>query len=156
MSRFAYYLKQYSLQRLYRYFFLSCSHLPMFANWRWRFLKMAGVKFTDKHPRVMIYKDVSIDTVHPELVEIGKHVALREGVKILTHFIDPTQEGVHFRQGKVKICDNVFIGMNVIICNSVTIGEGAIVGAGSIVTKDIPPYQVWAGNPARFIKERAH
>lgn len=128
----------------------------MLANWRWRFLKMAGVKFTDKHPKVMIYKNVSIDTVHPELVEIGRHVALTEGVKILTHFIDPTQEGVHFRLGKVKICDNVFIGMNVIICNAVTIGEGAIVGAGSIVTKDIPPYQVWAGNPARFIKERAH
>lgn len=48
-----------------------------------------------------------------------------------------------------------FLGMNTIICNSVTIGEGAIVGAGSIVTKDIPPYQVWAGNPARYIRDRA-
>ena len=49
-----------------------------------------------------------------------------------------------------------FIGLNVLICNSVTIGKRAIIGAGSVVTKDIPPYQVWAGNPARFIKERAH
>ena len=46
--------------------------------------------------------------------------------------------------------------MNTIICNSVRIGKGAIVGAGSVVTKDIPPYQVWAGNPAHFIKERVH
>ncbi|WP_317045012.1 LbetaH domain-containing protein [Bacteroides congonensis] len=48
----------------------------------------------------------------------------------------------------------LFIGMNVIICNSVTIGEGSIIGAGSVVTKDIPANQVWAGNPARFIKDR--
>lgn len=40
-------------------------------------------------------------------------------------------------------------------CSSVTIGKGAIIGAGSVVTKDIPPYQVWAGNPARYIKDRA-
>jgi len=58
--------------------------------------------------------------------------------------------------GEVHIEDDVFIGVNVIICNSVTIGKGAIVGAGSIVTKDIPPYQVWAGNPARYIKDREH
>lgn len=53
-----------------------------------------------------------------------------------------------------RICNKVSV--NVIICNSVTIGKGAIVGAGSIVTKDIPPYQVWAGNPARYIKDREH
>ena len=56
----------------------------------------------------------------------------------------------------VVIEDDVFIGVNVVICNSVTIGKGSIIGAGSIVTKDIPEYQVWAGNPARFIRERAH
>ena len=61
-----------------------------------------------------------------------------------------------FRIGEVHIEDDVFIGVNVIICNSVTIGMGAIIGAGSIVTKDIPPYQVWAGNPARYIKDREH
>ena len=47
-----------------------------------------------------------------------------------------------FRIGEVHIEDDVFIG--------------AIIGAGSIVTKDIPPYQVWAGNPARYIKDREH
>ena len=55
----------------------------------------------------------------------------------------------------MHIENDVFIGVNVCICSPVTIGEGAIVGAGSVVTKDIPPYQVWAGNPARYIKDRA-
>lgn len=40
------------------------------------------------------------------------------------------------------------------ICSNVEIGDNAIIGAGSIVTKSIPPNQIWAGNPARFIKER--
>ena len=47
-----------------------------------------------------------------------------------------------------------FIGTNTIVCCNVTIGVGAIVGAGRVDTKDIPPYQVWAGNPAHFIKNR--
>ncbi len=153
IKRFFHY---YPPKRLYRYFFLVCSHFPMLPQWRWRFLKMAGVRFTDKHPHIVIYKNVNIDTVHPELVEIGNYVSITEGTKILTHFLDPSQPGVNFRLGEVKICDHVFIGNNVIICNSITIGEGAIVGAGSIVTKDIPPYQVWAGNPAKYIKDRIH
>ena len=74
----------------------------------------------------------------------------------MTHYLDPSKKGRIFRLGEVRIEDDVFIGLNVIICNSVTIGKGSIIGAGSVVTKDIPPYQVWAGNPARFIKERAH
>ncbi|WP_302291787.1 DapH/DapD/GlmU-related protein [Barnesiella intestinihominis] len=77
-------------------------------------------------------------------------------MKILTHYLDTNQPCVHFRIGYVTIEDDVFIGMNAIICNSVTIGRGAVVGAGAVVTKDIPPYQIWAGNPARHIKDRAH
>ena len=44
--------------------------------------------------------------------------------------------------------------MGTMVVKPVTIGEGAIVGAGSIVTKDIPANEVWAGNPARFIRKR--
>ncbi len=57
--------------------------------------------------------------------------------------------------GVVSKGDDVFIGLNVCICSSVTIGKGTIIGAGSVVTKDISPYQVWAGNPTRYIKDRA-
>lgn len=52
----------------------------------------------------------------------------------------------------IKICDDAWIGMNVIILKGVTIGEGAIVGAGSVVTKDVPAWAVVAGNPAKVVK----
>lgn len=52
----------------------------------------------------------------------------------------------------VVIEDKVWIGCNCIILKGVTIGEGAVIGAGSVVSKDVPPYTVFAGNPAKFIK----
>jgi len=53
----------------------------------------------------------------------------------------------------VMIGNNVWIGRNVIILKGVTIGDNSIVAAGSVVTKNIPPNQVFGGNPARFIKK---
>lgn len=52
----------------------------------------------------------------------------------------------------IFISRNAFIGSDVTILKGVTIGEGSVVGAGSVVAKDVPPNQIWAGNPARFIK----
>lgn len=52
----------------------------------------------------------------------------------------------------IKICDDAWIGMNVTILKGVTIGEGAIVGACSVVTKDVPAWTVAAGNPAKVVK----
>jgi acetyltransferase-like isoleucine patch superfamily enzyme len=52
----------------------------------------------------------------------------------------------------INILNKVWIGFNSIILKGVTIGEGAVVGAGSVVTKDVPPYAVVGGNPARIIK----
>ena len=53
----------------------------------------------------------------------------------------------------IKICDDAWIGMNVIILKGVTVGTGAIVGAGSVVTKDVPAWTVVAGNPAIVVKQ---
>jgi len=50
-----------------------------------------------------------------------------------------------------KVETGVSIGSGTCILCGITIGVGAIVGAGSVVTKDIPPYEIWAGNPARFL-----
>jgi len=57
------------------------------------------------------------------------------------------------RSAPIKVCDNAWIGMSAIILKGVTIGEGAVVGAGSVVTKDVEPWTVVGGNPARFIKK---
>ena len=53
----------------------------------------------------------------------------------------------------IKICSNVWIGMNCIILKGVTIGQGAVVAAGSVVTKDVAPWTVVGGNPAVLLKE---
>ena len=51
----------------------------------------------------------------------------------------------------IRICDKAWIGMNAILLKGVTIGEGAVVGAGSVVTHDVPPWTVAAGNPAKVV-----
>lgn len=58
------------------------------------------------------------------------------------------------KKGKVEIGEDCWIGANVTIIGNVKIGNGSVVGAGSIVTKDIGCYEVWAGNPAKYIKPR--
>lgn len=55
-------------------------------------------------------------------------------------------------KGGIRICKNAWLGERVIVLPGVTIGEGAIIGAGSVVTHDIPPFTVAVGSPARVIK----
>jgi acetyltransferase-like isoleucine patch superfamily enzyme len=56
---------------------------------------------------------------------------------------------------KTSIGSNVAIGSNATILGGVTVGDGAMIGAGSVVTRSIPPGQVWAGNPARYMRGAA-
>lgn len=95
-------------------------------------------------------------------VSIGDNVKLGGGVKIYTtdfHSLnpdlrkDPSQDIRNRKEAPVTIGNNAFIGAFSIILKGVTIGENSIVGAGSVVTKQIPANQIWAGNPARFIRE---
>ncbi len=57
------------------------------------------------------------------------------------------------KSASVRICKGAFIGADCIVMKGVTIGEKSVIGAGSIVTRSVPPNEVWAGNPARFINK---
>src|SRR5262249_34982427 len=61
-----------------------------------------------------------------------------------------------YERGEIKIGDNVWIGAKATILKGVTIGDGAIVGAGAVVTRDVPPYAIVAGVPAKLIRMRKH
>lgn len=57
-------------------------------------------------------------------------------------------------KGNIVVKDDVWIGTNAIICSGVTIGQGAVIAAGAVVTKDVEPYAIVGGNPAKLIKYR--
>ena len=69
-------------------------------------------------------------------------------------YLEPCCEQDATTKGEIIIEDEVWLGANSIILSGVTIGKGAIVAAGSVVTKDVPPYTIVGGNPAKFIKNR--
>lgn len=110
-------------------------------------------------------------------IEIGNDVTMAWGIYVYDHNShsldwreranDISQQNDDYRKGRnfidnknwdvvktapIKICDKAWIGFNAIILKGVTIGEGAIVAAGSVVTKDVPAWSVVAGNPATVVK----
>lgn len=93
-----------------------------------------------------------------ESITIGKRVAIGANTTITDtdfHPLDPIERWKNPAGGKtapVVIEDDVFIGMNCLILKGVTIGRGSVIGAGSVVTSDIPPGVIAAGNPARVIR----
>ncbi|WP_221394628.1 DapH/DapD/GlmU-related protein [Dyadobacter sp. NIV53] len=72
------------------------------------------------------------------------------------HPIDPvmrkTAPNENFKTRPIHIKESAFIGGSTIILKGVTIGKNSVIGAGSVVSRDIPDNQIWAGNPAQFIK----
>lgn len=107
---------------------------------------------------VTIYEPMKtyIDMTRPWLIEIGSHVKITEGVTILTHGYDwsvlkAVYGDVLGSSGRVKIGNNVFIGMKSTILKGVHIGNNVIIGANSLVTKNVPDNCVVAGNPAKII-----
>jgi acetyltransferase-like isoleucine patch superfamily enzyme len=102
----------------------------------------------------------SITIVCTNSINIGKNVFIGGGCEIYDtdfHSLDYekriTKPGIGVSQGPVLIEDGAFIGAHCIILKDLTIGQKSIIGAGSVVTCNVPAREIWAGNPARFIRK---
>ena len=125
-------------------------------------------RFGNKNTRARIARNWGVDIgencnlltmgfgSEPYLISIGNQCTISSGVKFVTH---DGGIGVLRRMGlftgtkfgQIVIHDNCFIGLDSIILPNIEIGPNSIVGAGSVVTKNVPPNCIYAGNPARYI-----
>ncbi len=87
-------------------------------------------------------------------ITLANDVVFGHQVGLYTSDHDPDDAGLMRRNAPIVIGDHVFVGSRAIILPGVTIGRGALVAAGAVVTKDVPPFAIVAGNPARVIRER--
>ncbi len=140
------------LQHLKTELAFAVMRLPMKGQWRPLWARAGGVEFSGKNQ--YIGRNVCFDATVPQKIHVGENVHITEGCTILAHYLDTKQSGVHWCYGDVVIDDYAFIVAHTIICKPCRIGKNSIVGAGSVVTRDIPDNEIWAGNPARFIKSR--
>ena len=85
-------------------------------------------------------------------IEFEDGVMVAPGVRIATINHDMNNRHTIYTYGKVTIKQNAWLGMNVTICPGVTIGKYAVVGAGAVVTKDVPDYAVVGGVPAKILR----
>lgn len=87
-------------------------------------------------------------------VTLGNGVIISQDSFICTASHDVRDPNMKLTLGEIWIGDDVWIGARAIVLPGVTIGEGAVVGAGAVVTKNVEPWTVVGGNPAKFIKHR--
>jgi acetyltransferase-like isoleucine patch superfamily enzyme len=145
---------------------VSCVPLHCFRRF---FYRLAGIKIgkgSTIHTGARFYdpKNISVgtDTIIGEKVVldgrdklmIGSHVDIASEVMIYNSEHNINDEFFSPINGKVVIEDYVFIGPRAIVLPGVTIGRGAVVGAGAVVSKDVPPFAIVGGVPAKIIGER--
>lgn len=121
--------------------------------------------------KIIIHDNVGITSTSiycQNRVEIGNHVLIGADTIIMDtnfHSMDYAirgtgREGTKYagavKTSPVLIGDDVFIGTRCVINKGVSIGEGAVIAAGSVVCKNVPAWEVWGGNPAQFIKKINH
>lgn len=119
--------------------------------------------FVDRNAELIIGDNVGMSQaalICHKSIKIGNNVKMGGETSVYDtdfHSLDPeirkSKEDIKNRIEKpVVIKDNAFIGAHSIILKGVIIGENSIIGAGSVVTKSVPDNQIWAGNPAKFIR----
>jgi Acetyltransferase (isoleucine patch superfamily) len=119
-----------------------CPELTV-KNWIYR--RILGMKIGKQTAFALM---VMVDVFFPERIEVGDNTIIGYNTTILTHEYLIKE----YRLGNVKIGSNVMIGANTTILPGVTIGDHAVIAAGSIVHKDVPSYTFAGGNPIREIR----
>jgi acetyltransferase-like isoleucine patch superfamily enzyme len=123
-------------------------------------VEVLGIFHVGKAENITLGKNVGINRgvylLGEYSIVIGHNVVLSANAMLLDSGLDILQFADSFPvphiEGEIVIEDYVWIGAGAIILPNVTIGERSIVGAGAVVTKDVPPYVIVAGNPARVIR----
>lgn len=92
----------------------------------------------DSHSTNWEYRQHDNEQCYKDYIETGNNIAHKDWS--------------HVNSAPIRIEDKVWIGMDVLVLKGVTVGEGSVVAARSVVTKDVPPYSLVAGNPARVVK----
>ena len=120
----------------------------------WPSAKNALFRFTGMKvgENCSISQKAAPDPLLPELIEFEEGSGCGIGVKLITHNAMNIRHG-SFSFGPIKVCRNARIGAYSIILPGVTIGEGSIIGANSLVTDDIPPFSIAFGSPAKVIRQ---
>jgi putative colanic acid biosynthesis acetyltransferase WcaF len=99
-----------------------------------------------------IGEDVWIDNLAP--VTVGSHVCISQAAYLCTGNHDWSTHNMKLFSRPITLGDGCWVGARATVCPGVTVGEGAVVAVGSITAKDVPPYQIWAGNPATYSRQR--
>lgn len=112
-----------------------------------RYYYQTKVKHMDIDPSALVSFGTKLDKVNPRGIHIGEETYIASGTRILAH------DYCLKRHADTYIGKRCFIGADAIVLCGVNIGDEAIVGAGSVVTKDVPSNCIVAGNPARIIRQ---
>mgnify|MGYP003992730441 FL=1 len=138
--------------------FHSLAYSAPLPSWTIKFQRARGVKIGSN---CHISPYVLIDLLHPELVNIANNVTISSNSMIFAH-VNPSANEFLKKNGyprtikPVEIKNGAVISVGCIVIAGVTIGKNSIVGAGSVVTNDIPDYCIAVGNPARVVKRIEH
>lgn len=97
-------------------------------------------------------EDAWIDNLAP--VTIGSHVCVSQAAYLCTGNHDWTAPNMKLFRRPIVLEDGSWVGARATVCPGVTLRTGAVAAAGSVVTQDIPFYQIWAGNPAAYVRDR--
>lgn len=141
----------------------------LFRTWRIALLKLFGAKVkrsSNVLPSCRIWQpwkltmgeyaclSENVDCYAVDEITIGDQATVSQGVKLCTASHDISSKIMELTTQPIVVGPNAWVAGWSIILPGVTIGEGAVVAAGAIVTKDVEPWTVVGGNPAKFIKKR--